>query len=50
MLLQSIEDKEFAAHIKGLHRELSKVSEQLERQNELIEKLLETLNDKHKLH
>lgn len=39
-LLQSIEDKEFAANVKSLRRATERQNELLEKQNALLEKLL----------
>lgn len=43
MLIQTLEDREYASNVKGLRRNVAELTEQVKKQNELISKLLEKI-------
>lgn len=50
MLLQSIEDKQFASNVKQLTRNIAELTEQVKKQNELLSLLLNQKSSQQWLH
>jgi uncharacterized protein with PhoU and TrkA domain len=43
MLIQTLEDREYASNVKGLRRNVAELTEQVKKQNELIARQTEVM-------